>query len=316
MVAKPDRIYLTGASMGGHITAVAVEQYRNTYDGAMPVCGVLGDFELFDYFFDFNIAAQQLGTGFSTFPVDTLPYLLGTVPAIKASLEAFPSGWPVFLNTGGEQLKALTELRSGGVRPNFDEAWFFWNVFPSFISGPGNFLFDLGTGDGTLVRSPGVVVDNAEVIYQFDTDPALSVDEAAFNAAVFRRAADPQARNRNGLAQVPVTTGDITIPVLTLHNLGDLFVPVHNEIVYAGRVAARGNADLLVQRAIRGVGHCGFTGTELVTAFVDLVTWVELGIKPAGDDFLDPAAVADPEFGCTFTDFVGPPGHILATPCP
>jgi hypothetical protein len=114
------------------------------------------------------------------------------------------------------------------------------------------------------------------------------------------------------LSQVPVISGDIDVPVLTLHNLGDLFVPVHNEIVYAERVAAQGKSDLLVQRAIRGVVHCDFTPEELVTAFAELVAWVELGVKPAGDDWLDPDAVADPDFGCAFTD--GP--HPLGTPCP
>ncbi len=94
---------------------------------------------------------------------------------------------------------------------------------------------------------------------------------------------------------MPVTTGDIRVPVLTPHNLGDMFVPVHKEIEYARRVAARGNSDLLVQRAIRGVSHCGFTGSELATAFLELVGWVEFGVKPAGDDWLDPAAVADPD---------------------
>jgi hypothetical protein len=64
------------------------------------------------------------------------------------------------------------------------------------------------------------------------------------------------------------------------------------------------------------VNHCGFTPTEFVTAFVELAAWVEFGLKPAGDDWLDPVAVADPEFGCTFTDFATPGGHILPTPCP
>ncbi|MDF1597026.1 MAG: prolyl oligopeptidase family serine peptidase [Acidimicrobiia bacterium] len=316
IVGNPDKVYLTGASMGGHVTAVAIEQYPNTYDGAMPFCGVLGDYELFDYFLDFNLAAQQIGTGTSTYPVDPLAYLGATVPAIKANLEAFPGGWPFALNADGQNLKNLTELRSGGDRPNFDEAWFFWNTFPSFASGPGNFLFDLAIGDGTLPRSPGVGLDNTDVVYQFDTDPALTGAEQAFNDSIFRIAADPQGRHRNGLAQVPVISGDISIPVLTLHNLGDLFVPVHNEVVYAERVAARGNSDLLVQRAIRGVNHCGFTGTELATAFAELVAWVEYGVKPAGDDWLNAAAVAAPDFGCAFTDFATPGGHILATPCP
>lgn len=314
IVAKPDKVYISGVSMGGHVTAVSIEQY-DTYDGALAACGVLGDHELFDYFLDFNLAAQQLGTGSSTYPVDTATYVGVTVPAIKANLEAIPGGWPFVLNPNGENLKQLTELRSGGDRPNFDEAWFFWNSFPDFATGPGNFLFDVALGDGTLPRAPGSPQDNAETVYQFDTDPALTAAEQAFNEDIFRTSPDPSTRRPNGLAQVPVISGDISIPVLTLHNLGDLFVPVHNEVVYGERVTAQGNSDWLVQRAIRGVGHCDFTQFEFGQAFIDLVTWVETGIKPAGDDFSDPAAVAAPDFGCTFT--VDPFNeHILATPCP
>jgi hypothetical protein len=116
LVGKPSRIYMTGASMGGHITAVAIEQYPTTFDGALPICGVLGDYALFDYFMDFNSAAQQLGTGNSQYPLDPAQYIGLTVPAIKAGLEAAPGAWPFFLNTDGENLENLTELCSGGER--------------------------------------------------------------------------------------------------------------------------------------------------------------------------------------------------------
>jgi hypothetical protein len=314
IVGKPDRTYMTGASMGGHITAVSIEQHPTLYDGAMPICGVLGDYELFDYFLDFNVAAQQLGVGDSVFPVGP-DYLTATVPEIKASLEGVPGGWPNVLNADGQNLKNLTELRSGGDRPNFDEAWFFWNTFPNFQSGAGNFLFDLGAQDGTLARSPGVAVDNADVVYQFDTDPNTSAEEQAFNDAVVRVHADAQARAGNGLAPVPRVDGDPSVPVLSLHNLGDLFVPFHNEVIYGHEAAANGKSDLVVQRAIRGVSHCDFTASELVTAFVDLVAWVEGGVKPAGDDVTDPAAVAAADFGCAFTNDPNNE-HVLAAPCP
>ena len=316
-VGTPERTYLTGASMGGHITAVSIEQYRNFYDGALPVCGAIGDFELFDFFLDFNVAAQQLGLGNSHFPVDPLTYPIVTAPQIKANLEAFPGGWPLALNPDGLAFKQLVELRSGGDRPNFDEAWYFWNTFPEFGSGiPGNFLFDLGASTGMLPGRPGIIVDNTGIVYQTDLDPALSPYEAALNENIVRVSADPSARRSQGLSNVPVVTGDLPVPVLTLHNLGDMFVPFHNEVVYAAEVAAQGKSDLLVQRAIRGVNHCGFTGVELATAFTDLVTWVEAGIKPAGDPVADPAAVAAPDFGCTFTDFATPDGHLLPAPCP
>jgi len=314
VIGEPELVYLTGASMGGHITAVSIEQYGNAYDAAMPICGVVGDYALFDYFLDFNAAAQQIATGSSIFPVDPVIYTLFTVPSIKANLEAIPGGWPVILNADGQNLKSLTALRSGGFRPNFDEAWFFWNTFPDFATGPGNFLFDLAFGDGTLPRTPGVGVDNADTVYQFDTNPSLTPDEQALNDGIVRVEADPNGRTEEGLSQVPIISGDIDVPVLALHNLGDLFVPFHNEIEYASRVASHGKSDLLVQRAIRGVGHCDFSPQEFSTAFLDLVGWLEGGVKPGGDA-MDPASVADPLYGCAYTDDPGNT-HILATPCP
>ncbi len=306
LVGNPNRAYMTGVSMGGHITAVAIEQYPRAFDGALSVCGIVGDYELFDYYLDFGAAAQQLGTGFSEIPVDPGTYFSVTVPTIKANLEAFLGGWPDDLNADGLNLKNLTELRSGGIRPNFDEGWLFWNTIK------GDFLFGLSSSDGTLPRAPGMAPENIDVVYQFDTDPNLSPEEASLNASIVRIEADPQARNPNGLSQVPVISGDISIPVLTLHNLGDLFVPIHNEIVYASRVFDHGKSDLLVQRAIRGANHCDFTAAEFSRAFLDLVNWVETGIKPAGDDFLNPSAVADESFGCAFTDG----SHLYGTPCP
>ncbi len=311
LIGNPSRVYLTGASMGGHVTAASIEQYPETYDAALPICGALADYDEFDYFLDFNVTAQQLGTGASQFPVDPPVYIGVTVPQIKANLAAVPGGWPNVLNAAGTDFKNLVELRSGGDRPNFNEAWFFWNTFPNFASGPGNFLFDLGTGDGTLPRAPGVGVQNSDVVYQFDQDPSLSAGEQALNDGVVRVTADPQAR-ANGLRNVPQVSGDIGIPVLTLHNLGDLFVPFLNEVEYAKRVDAQGKSDLLVQRAIRGVLHCDFTSAEFAGAFLDLVGWVEAGVKPAGDDVLDPAEVANPLFGCNFTS----EAHFLGTACP
>ena len=292
----PSRTYITGLSMGGHVTGIVAEQWPGSYDGAMPICGVLGDYELFDFFLDFNLAAQALsGIGEQfPFPAD---YLTATVPATKAALGP---AFPFVLNATGQSFKSLVQLRSGGVRPLFDQGFLFWNGVA------GDFLFGLGVGDGTLPRQPGVAVQNSDVVYQLDTDPALSGAEQALNASIQRVTADPQGRRNNGIANVPPTTGDLKIPMLTLHTLGDLFVPFLMEQVYAQRVADHSASDLLVQRATRDFGHCAFTAPELVRAFVDLVGWVETGVKPAGDDVLNPNAVADANFGCAFTDKVSP----------
>ena len=293
---RPSRTYITGASMGGHVTGIVAEQWPQSYDGAMPICGVMADYELFDYFLDFNLAAQTLSGVGKSYPF-AADYLSATVPATKAALGP---QFPFALNAQGQALYMLTQLRSGGVRPLFQQGWAFWNGVA------GDFLFGLGVGDGTLPRQPGVAVQNSDVVYQFDTDPAMSAFETLFNSQVQRVTADPQARRRNGLANVTPTTGDLRIPMLTLHTLGDLFVPFHMQIEYAKRVQANGGSHLLVQRATRDYGHCTFTPTELVQTFSALVGWVEGGVKPAGDDVTNPAAVAHPNFGCTYTDKTAP----------
>lgn len=311
---RPGRTYITGASMGGHVTGIAAEQYRQSYDGAMPICGVLGDYKLFDFFLDFNVGAQALSGQGKQYPFGP-DYLTNTVPATKSGLGP---AFPFVLNAQGVNFKSMVQLRSGGVRPLFEQGWMFWNGVA------GDFLFGLGVGDGTLPRQPGVAVQNFDVVYQFDTSLAQSPAENLFNNTVQRVTADAQGRHRNGLANVTPTTGDLHIPMLTLHTLGDLFVPFHMEQEYASRVKAKGHSHNLVQRATRDYGHCAFTPAELVTTFVDLVKWVEGGIKPEGDDVLDPAAVSDPAFGCKFTDKAAPrqwntvPGLAFLTPpaCP
>jgi acetyl esterase/lipase len=302
IVAPPDRVYLTGASMGGHITAVGIERFPSTYDGAMPICGVLGDVELFDFFLDYNQVAAALAGVATSFPPDADQWLTESVPQITSTLAA---AWPAGLTPEGENLKAMTELRSGGLRPLSDAAFLAW----------ASFLFQFGADDGTVPGKPGVVVDNTDAVYQFDTDPQLSPAEQELNDAVLRVARHPSGRPSPGLANVPLVKGTPPVPVLTLHDLGDLFVPFSMEQIYAERVAANSDPDRLVQRAIRGVGHCDFTAAELVTGFVDLVTWVEHGVRPAGDDVLSEDVVADPHYGCAFTTQTRNLGPFTA-PCP
>jgi hypothetical protein len=46
---------------------------------------------------------------------------------------------------------------------------------------------------------------------------------------VLRVAQDPQGRHPNGIANIPTISGRLPIPVLSLHTIGDLFVPLSME---------------------------------------------------------------------------------------
>jgi pimeloyl-ACP methyl ester carboxylesterase len=298
LVGHPRRTYITGHSMGGHITGVAIEQYPQAYAGALPMCGVMGDNELFDYFLDFNLVAAALAGVPAQFPFPP-DYQTAVVPAIKAGLG---TPYPLALNAGGQALLGVTQNISGGPRPSFATSFFVW----------ANFVFTVGVTGGDIGVAPGNVQDNSETVYQIDADPALSAAEMALNDAVLRVMQDPQGRHANGIANIPPISGRLPIPVLSLHTIGDLFVPFSMEQIYARRVGAQGLSERLVVRAIRDHGHCGFAVQEEAQAFSDLVKWVEDGVKPAGDDILTPSNVAHPSFGCNFTL----PGHAGYAPCP
>jgi pimeloyl-ACP methyl ester carboxylesterase len=286
LVKKPRRVYIMGHSMGGHVTGVAIEQYPKMFAGALPMCGVMGDCDLFDFFLDYQALAQYFTDTTVVFPWPD-DYTTVIVPEMKAELGP---AFPFVLSQAGLDLRTATEFRSGGERPLFDIAFVVW----------ADFLFGQGLV-GNVGIAPGNVMENTDTVYQLDSDPALSPEEEMLNEGIIRVAGAPQGRHPNGLANIPPISGDINIPVITLHTIGDLFVPFSMEQIYARRVAAHGKSDLLVQRAIRDVGHCGFNTAEQEIAFADLVNWVENGVRPMGDDILGAEEVADPDFGCQYT---------------
>jgi len=256
------------------------------------MCGVMGDNDLFNYYLDFNLVAEELAGVQAQFPFPA-NYQTAVVPGVKAALG---TPYPFVLNAQGLKLFGVTQNISGGPRPAFATSFAAW----------GNFLFTVGTtGTGDIGVAPGNVQDNSTRVYQIDSDPALSPDEIVLNANVLRVTQDPQGRHPNGLSNIPPILANFGIPVVTLHTIGDLFVPLSMEQIYAQRAIAQGTSGRLVQRAIRDHNHCGFVVPEEEAAFAALVNWVTNGAKPDGDDILTPSAVVDPKFGCKFSL----PGH-------
>ncbi len=297
-LAPPTKTYIVGASMGGHIAAAAVEREtletannKLRYNGAMPMCGVVGDTELFNYITAYQLAAQYLaGTPATRFPEADFS---SKEDKIKRELwHIFPS-----VPTGqGRKLRDAFINLTGGSRPIAEYSFRLKPFQDPLWRRFGND----GTIDGILNRN---VADTTGVVYQLDGDPAQSEEEQAMNAAILRVAADPQANPRfsKGLRWVPKVNGQFDVPVVTLQTLGDLIVPFSMQQVYKRRAMSNGSDVWLVQRSIRSPGHCDFTIAEQVEAFEAMVNWDLTGVKPAGDEVLDPATVSARNYGCAFT---------------
>lgn len=304
--------------MGGGIAVTSIEYFPYFYDGALPLCGLLSAYEMLDTWWDYYVISSALAGTEATYPIPEDFITSGDYDVVKDALAAAPGYFPYLLNAQGEQLKSVMKFRTGGERPLYDQGFNLWYGFIDLFWG---FPAIQVVIDIEIPGAYGVYLDNWRTIYQFDADPTLSTEEQALNDSVFRVRRNPWLMFPFGLKNLPITTGRIKAPVLTLHGIGDLFVPFSQEQIYAQKVAKHGASNLLVQRAIRDIVHCEFTQEEVTTAFTDLVNWVETGGKPAGDDVLNPTAVADPNFGCQFTtdyrdysDYAG--FGLVIPPCP
>lgn len=303
-LAAPSKIFITGHSMGGHITAAAIEDetyatanHKVKYNGAVPMCGVVGDTELFDYFAGAQVTAQALA-GLPKYPTPNWSDISAQVGAtLFTSFSVDPPNIDTTLT--GAKYASVIENLTGGQRPMFDMGF---KSGGSFAAVWGVFGSD-GTVNGILNKN---TLDTNRFTYTIEGDIPGS---SALNASVLKltAATDANRLRTDGLRWIPKANGEFKIPVVTLHTLGDLYVPFSMEQIYNKRVAAKGNSQWLVQRAVRGITHCDFTVQEQVEAFDAMIKWERdpAGAKPTGDDVITPATVAAPDYGCKFTRPLG-----------
>ncbi len=298
----PATKYIMGVSMGGHVAAAAIEQEtRQTannvvdYDGAAPFCGVMADTELFNYFLAYNLAAMELAGVGVRFPVAS-DEADGITRQIREALWDDFEADPASVNEQGQVLKDVLMQLSGGPRPGYEEGFGRWQEqLQSYLASDGtiNGILNANMLDTRTYRD----ASNQDLI------PKVTPDAGA------------NARRDDGLRWIPRVNGEFSVPVVSTHTTGDLFVPLKMQQIYHDRAAANGSANYLVQRAIRSTGHCDFTDQEKIDSFAAMHAWVGEGTVPAGDAVSDPAEVANPEFGCRFTDPAAPDLQGIP-PCP
>lgn len=272
-VGEPKRTYIYGTSMGGHVVVSSLEQDPSVYSGALSECGVVDGVGEMDYLASYVAVAQYLTR------VPLLPITSGSAfqAAVKEKvIPALTGPTGGHLSDAGTQFESVMKYLTGGPRP-FQEQGFLDRL-------SGNFSV---TFDEFAHKTPASRA-GTNVGMTYHIDPGLGVTDDQLNAGVYRLAADPAVRSAEANPAFAPLTGRIEVPLLTLHTIGDAFVPFSLEQAYRRTVDAAGNGNLLVQRAIRRPDHCQFSSAELEKAWDDLVQWVEHGVKPDGDDVLAP----------------------------
>lgn len=264
---RPERTYVAGNSMGGNVVTLALENFPDEFDGGLSFCGVVAGEEWVDYLLAWAMAAEFIAGV-------ELPLEEGPARVTEAlETQLLPALGPAEAPTPkGEAFRSVIRNMTGGARPFFAEG--FRQLFrPNF---------GLITGDPRRDLPMTRAASTAGI--DFRADPGLGFDGDAVNQGVRRFAADMDLRDPARHPETSPTTGKIRDPLLTLHETGDLTVPLSMEQSYRRKTIAAGTGDLLVQRLIRSSSHCEFSDEEVARAWDDLVAWVEGGTRPAGDD--------------------------------
>jgi hypothetical protein len=279
----PNRTYLTGTSMGGHVTVLGLHEFPTSFAGGLAMCAA-GP-ELFDFFAGVGAAAEAI-TGIS-FKSSELQQDNTKIAELV--------GKPPDYTDQGRELANVEIAISGGARPFAAEG----------LASGGRFLGNISGGALAGVDTPqNHAVDTTRITYPGD-----------LNARVRRKSGDALYRgDKTPFEEVAPFDGKIERPLLTMHGTGDLFVPIFLEQTLKHAVAGAGKDALLVQRVYRIAGHCGFNQTEQSQAFDDLVKWVRDGVKPAGDNVDGDLRDAGRTFTSPLRD--GDPGGLQVAPAP
>jgi pimeloyl-ACP methyl ester carboxylesterase len=286
----PSQTVAWGHSLGGIITAGLIQQYPDRFSGALPMCGVLaGGVATWNSALDAEYAFQQLiDPSVQIVDITNPSANLNNAEQAAAQAQATPQGrarlalaaalgdtpgWfdPLSQEPGpsafGEQelnqfkwdtrvdfpfifaFRAELEARAGG-NPSWNTGVDYWVQ----LAKSANLLEVLA-----LYQAAGL---------------SLSRDLATLNDGA-RVSADAPAADY--LEHNITFTGQLSVPVLTMHTTGDGLVVPQNEQAYSSVVDQAGGQPLLQQTFVHRAGHCAFTPAETITAVQVLMNRLNSG---------------------------------------
>lgn len=290
-IAKPDRTIFWAVSVGTVAAFKSMEQFNGIYDGALCLCAVGGG------------ATRIWDNGLSLYlaydVVFGVPPLWGTAGEVRNDLdfdtEVLAKLVPELSNVANfpkfEFIRLVAGTPGRGINPppppSFFPGWVLTDMF--FLTEARAELQRRAGGPFVQNLDHNYSLTAAERIYLMGLGvPGAVIDNwlASMNARRDIRA-DRSARNyvRNNTDY----NGKIRNPVLTMHTVVDPLVTVTNEAAYAELNAAQNKEELLFQTYTSGVGHCAFTGPQILTAVGAIDAWVRTGVRPTAASF--PAAL-------------------------
>ncbi|HUZ22923.1 MAG TPA: prolyl oligopeptidase family serine peptidase [Streptosporangiaceae bacterium] len=297
---KPDATIAWGHSLGGIITAGLIQRYPGRFAAAMPMCGVLaGGVATWNTALDSEFAFQQLlDPSVRTVNItDPAANLTSAEQAVSAAQQTAQGRARIALAAAlGDTPGWFTPLSPEPAATDYsaqEQNQLLWDTqvdFPFVFAfraelearAGGNPSWTTGVDFASQLRKSA---DFREVTQLYRAAGlSLGQDLRTLNRAA-PVTADPQAVRylRDNIS----FDGQISIPVLSMHTIGDGLVVPENEQAYASVVRRAGNGALLRQTFVSRAGHCAFTPAETVAAVQVLLRrlatghWDDAALRPA-----------------------------------
>jgi hypothetical protein len=245
-VSLPLRTYITGVSEGGLVAALLAERSPELFWSGLATCGPVGSFRAqVDYFGDFRVLFDYFFPGIlPSSPISIPPPVMTNwytvyVPAITVALAANPGRAAELLRVAKAPYDPANPATI--VNTALDALWY--NVF--------------ATND-IIQKLGGNPFGNRLTWY------LGSSNDLRLNLRVQRFTASPAALTALRAYQ---TSGDLSIPLVTLHTTGDDVIPIWQELLYLLKVdpSERGR---FIPLPVSRYGHCNFTTNEVLGAFL------------------------------------------------
>jgi pimeloyl-ACP methyl ester carboxylesterase len=273
----PKKVYLIGASEGGLITALMVEQHPDIFSAGVAACGPVGNFRAqIDYF----------GDGRATFEY----FFPGLIPGDPFNPPAsLASTWPQYYE---DVVKPA--LLNPDNRSLLDQ----WVRVAKLPYDPADYLTTVEHSARDVLRYSIVnLVDAAATLGGLPFDNRRrwymgSDNDLKLNLMVPRATASPTA-----LATMMTsynTSGMLNRPLITLHTLLDQQVPYWHEPWYDLKTLLSGS--LLTRHLnipVDRYGHCNFTKGDALLSFAVMLLYDGMAAEVNGTgSYLDPADLA------------------------
>jgi pimeloyl-ACP methyl ester carboxylesterase len=254
---RPARVYVVGASEGGLIAALAVEQHPDVFSAGVSTCGPIGSFPAqINYFGDARVL-------FDVFFPGVIPGDPFNPPA------ALVANWRTYYETTVKPL-VFSPARRGAL----DQ----WVAVAKLPFDPANRLATLDVSVRDALRYPVInIKDATQTLGGFPFDNRTrwytgSSNDFLLNLAVRRVGASPVAvRAMNTLY---ATTGRLRRPLITMHTTLDQQVPQWHQQLYTLKTLAAGTLYTRhVPLTIDRYGHCNFNAADAQQALALMLIW-------------------------------------------